>query len=452
MPTPTTPMRAVARAFAKVEPHELKAVVLAFFYFFFLLGSYFILRPVRDAMGTVFSETELATLWTGTFFGSFAAALIYAFAASKLKLSTLLPWVYGIIALSLTVFYALFTQHPESRPVAGTFYIWVSVINLLIISVFWSFMADLFSRSQSKRLFGVVAAGGSAGGVAGPAVATFLVEPLGVANLLLISAVGFLVVIGVLRLLVREKAALVDSGGEAQPSSLDHTLSANHFGGWSWLLRPFDGFGLLLRSPFLLLIAAFVLLLTWISTILYFQQQEFVAQVFESREARTQAFGVRDMVVNVLAVGIQLFGTSRIVTRFGVTTGLVLNPIIMILAFLALAVSPVLMMLMSVEVVRRVAEYAVAKPSREMLFTAVDQETKYKAKNVIDTVVYRFGDLSAAWAQAGLAAAGLGAVGVALFGVGVAVVWGAVALTLGRRFERVREGTLATAPAAAPAE
>lgn len=433
-----SPFSRIVKAAAAVEPHEQKAVALSFLYFFFLLGSYFILRPVRDAMGTVFDETELASLWTGTFFGSFAAALLYAFAASKIRLSALLPWVYGFISINLLIFYGLFASNPESRPLAGTFYVWVSVINMLIISVFWSFMADLFSRSQSKRVFGVVAAGGSAGGVAGPAAATFLVEPLGVANLLLISAAGFTVVIVILRLLARQKAALQRSGEDVQPTRLDHRLSARHFGKLSGLLSPFDGFSLLLRSPFLLLFAAFVLLLTWISTILYFEQQEFVAQVFASREARTQAFGVRDMIVNIAAVAIQLFGTSRIVTRFGVTTGLVLNPIIMIVAFLALAVSPVLMMLMSVEVIRRTSEYAVAKPSREMLFTAVDQEARYKAKNVIDTVVYRFGDVTAAWGQAGLAAAGLGLVGVSLFGVGVAVVWGAVALMLGRRFERMR--------------
>jgi AAA family ATP:ADP antiporter len=437
MSTATNPLSGIAKITAKIEPHELKAVVLAFLYFFFLLGSYFILRPVRDAMGTHFDENELAQLWTGTFFGAFVTAPIFAWFSSRLKLSTLLPWVYGFIVINLLIFYALFVAQPESRPLAATFYIWVSVMNMLIISVFWSFMADLFSRSQSKRLFGVVAAGGSVGGVVGPLLTTLLVNVVGVATLLLISAVGFTVVIGIMRLLVKEKAVLLASGEEVQATSLDRKLSSN----------PFAGFSLLLKSPFLLLIAAFVLLLTWISTILYFQQQDFIAKAFETREARTAAFAVVDVIVNAAAIAIQLFGTSRIVTRFGITTGLVLNPIIMIIAFLAVAISPMLMVLLSVQAIRRVSEYAIAKPSREMLFTAVDQETKYKAKNVIDTVVYRFGDLSAAWGQAGLAAAGLGVVGVALFGVAVAVVWGAVALVLGRRFEQVRDGTLATAPA-----
>ena len=231
----------------------------------------------------------------------------------------------------------------------------------------------------------------------------------------------------------------------------DHRLAANHFGRSSWLLRPLDGFLLMLKSPYLLMIAAFVLFMTWISTILYFQQQDFIRDAFESREARTAAFALVDMVVNFAAIGLQLFGTSRIVSRFGVTTGLVLNPAIMIVAFLAVAIAPILAVLLSVQAIRRVSEYAIAKPSREMLFTAVDQETKYKAKNVIDTTIYRFGDLSAAWGQAGMAAAGLNAVGVALVGVAVALVWGVVGLILGRRFEGVREGTLATAERA-PAE
>lgn len=435
MATADTPLSRLARVTAKVEPHEQKAVILSFFYFFFVLGSYFILRPVRDAMGTHFDETALANLWTGTFLATFITAPIYAWIASRLKLSTLLPWVFGFIVINLLIFYALFETSPDSLAVAGTFYIWVSVMNMFIISVFWSFMADLFSRSQSKRLFGVVAAGGSAGGVAGPLLTSVLVNSLGVSTLLLISAAGFAVVIVIIRLLMKEKAALLQSGEEVQHTTLDRKLSAN----------PFAGFTLLLKSPFLLMIAAFVLMLTWVSTILYFQQQAFIADAFQSREARTAAFAIVDTVVNGAAILIQLFGTSRVVTRFGVTTGLVLNPIIMVIAFLMVAISPVLLVLLSVQAGRRISEYAIAKPSREMLFTAVDQETKYKAKNVIDTVVYRFGDLSAAWGQAGLAAAGIGAVGVALFGVGVAAVWGVIGLALGRRFERERQNALAAA-------
>jgi AAA family ATP:ADP antiporter len=189
--------------------------------------------------------------------------------------------------------------------------------------------------------------------------------------------------------------------------------------------------------------------MTWVSTILYFQQQDLIAKAFSSREARTQAFAVVDLVVNVLTIGIQMFGTGRIVARFGVTTGLVVNPALMIVGFVAVAFSPVLMVLLSAQIIRRVSEYAFARPSREMLFTVVDQESKYKAKNVIDTVVYRFGDLSAAWLQAGLGAAGLGISGVALCGVGVSAVWWWTASRLGRRYENVTGDRVRLAEAAA---
>ncbi|HWW63690.1 MAG TPA: MFS transporter [Sphingomonadaceae bacterium] len=419
----------VMRVSARIEPHEMRAVWLSFLYFFLIMASYYVLRPIRDAMGTVYGADRLEHLFTATFFATFLAAPIYAGVASRMKLRNFLPWVYGFFLLNILIFYALFESHPESRIVAAIFYVWLSVFNMFIISVFWSFMADLYSRAQAKRLFGFVAAGGSLGAAIGPAITTVLVKLVGTGTMLLVSAAGFGAAILVIRLLVREKERLrVAEREEAQPTRLDHRLGGN----------PFTGFGLLLRSPYLLLIAAFILLLTWISTIVYFQQAELIARAFESREARTQAFAVVDLIVNICAIAVQLFGTGRIVTRFGVTTGLVLNPLIMLAAFLLVALSPVLMMLLGVQIVRRVAEYAIARPSREMLFTVVDQESKYKAKNVLDTVVYRFGDLSAAWAQTGLAAIGFGVAGVALFGAAVAILWGAVAFLLGQRFERVK--------------
>jgi AAA family ATP:ADP antiporter len=177
--------------------------------------------------------------------------------------------------------------------------------------------------------------------------------------------------------------------------------------------------------------------MTWISTILYIQQQEFIGKAFHSREERTQVNALVDLVVNFLTIGIQLFGTGRLVKRFGVTAGLILNPLLMIVVFIGVAMSPVLLVLLGAQVIRRVSEYAIARPSREMLFTVVDQESKYKAKNVIDTVVYRFGDVSAAWVQALVGMLGQGAAGIAVFGIGVSAVWAWVALKMGRRYENV---------------
>ncbi len=412
---------------AAVEPFELNAVILSMLYFFFLFGSYSVVKPVRDAMGTVYGMDHIQELFTGTFIASFLFAPLYSGLASRVRLSTFLPWVYGFVAATILGFYALFAfGAAHDRWVAAAFYIWVSTFNMLIISVFWTFMADIFSRTQAKRLFGFVAAGGTLGGIAGPAIATFLVKLVGNGTLMLISAAGFTITAVLVVLLAREKQRLIAAGSEGQRTTLNHRLGGN----------PFDGFVLLLRSPYLLLLALFLLLMTWISTIVYIQLGDLITKAFASREARTQAYAVIDLVVNSTAVLIQLFGTGRIISRFGVKTGLLLNPVIMVIAFLGIVFSPVLMVLGGIQVVRRVAEYAVAKPTREMLFTVVDQESRYKAKNVIDTVIYRFGDLSSAWISSVILP--FGVTGLALFGVIVSAAWFPIAYLLGKRYESVR--------------
>jgi ATP:ADP antiporter, AAA family len=417
------------KSLAAVEPFELKAVILSLLYFFFLFGSYSVVKPVRDAMGTVYGIDRIQELFTGTFFATLVLAPLYAGLASRLKLSTFLPWVYGFVAVSILVFYALFALGAEhDRWVAAAFYIWVSAFNMLIISVFWTFMADIFSRTQAKRLFGFIAAGGTVGGIAGPAVATFLAKLVGNGGLMLISAGGFVVTAFIVVSIAGEKERLIAASGvEAQRTTLNHRLGSSN---------PFSGFLLLVRSPYLLLFALFLLLMTWISTIVYIQLGDLITKAFPSREARTQAYASIDLIVNSAAVLLQIFGTGRIISRFGVKTGLLLNPIIMVLAFLAIVFSPVLMVLAGMQIIRRVAEYAIAKPTREMLFTVVDQESKYKAKNVIDTVVYRGGDVTAAWI--GTALLPFGITGLAIFGAIVSAVWFPIAYLLGKRYESAR--------------
>ena len=408
----------------QVEPNETRAVTLSVLYFFFLFGSYSLIKPVRDAMGTVYGVSHLQELFTATLLASLIFAPLYSGLVARIRLANFLPWVYGFVALTMLAFYVLFAsaQHME-RWVAAGFYVWVSTFNLLIISVFWSFMADIYSRTQAKRLFGFIAAGGTLGGIAGPAAATLLATRIGNDNLLLICAGGFAMTAVLVRMLAGEKARLLATGGEVQLTSLSQRLPGN----------PFDGFRLLLQSPYLLLLALFLLLMTWISTIVYFQLGELITHAFASREARTQAYGLSDLAVNSCALLIQLFGTGRLIARFGVGTGLLLNPVIMILAFLAIAFSPVLLVLGGLQILRRVAEYAIAKPAREMLFTVVDQDSRYKAKNVIDTVVYRFGDFSSAWVSAAILPYGVA--GLAIFGVIISSVWFPIAWLLGRRYE-----------------
>jgi ATP:ADP antiporter, AAA family len=423
----STPLSRLLGRVAAVEPFEVRAVVLSMLYFFFLFGSYSVIKPVRDAMGTVYGVAHLQELFTATLLASLVFAPLYSGLASRIRLSTFLPWVYGFVSVTIVVFYALFTRgSDQDRWLAAAFYVWVSTFNVLIISVFWTFMADIYSRTQAKRLFGFVAAGGTFGGIVGPATATLLATRIGNNNLLVIAAAGFAITAVLVHLLAGEKQRLMASSAEAQRTSLEHRLPGN----------PFDGFRLVWRSPYLLLLSLFLLLMTWISTIVYFQLGDLISKAFASHAARTQAYATIDLVVNGLAVVIQLFGTGRLITRFGVGTGLLLNPIIMVVAFLAIAFSPVLVVLGGIQIVRRVAEYAVAKPTREMLFTVVDQESRYKAKNVIDTVVYRFGDFSSAWVSAMILPHGVG--GLAIFGVITSAIWFPVAYVLGKRYESAR--------------
>jgi AAA family ATP:ADP antiporter len=430
-PPPPSALARLLKTLAAVEAFEVRAVLLSMFYFLFLFGSYSVIKPVRDAMGTVYGVKHLQELFTVTLIASLVFAPLYAGLASRMKLSTFLPWVYGFVAATILVFYALFASgNYQDRWIAAAFYVWVSTFNLLIISVFWTFMADIFSRAQAKRLFGFIAAGGTIGGIIGPAIATFLAKSVGNNGLMLIAAGGFIVTAVMVKMLAREKENLLAHGSEVQHTTLNHRLGGN----------PIDGFVLLFRSPYLLLLALFLLLMTWISTIVYFQLGDLITKAFDSKEARTQAYATIDLTVNSLAVLVQLFGTGRIIQRFGVQTGLLLNPIIMVIAFLAVAFSPVLMILGGIQIVRRVAEYAVAKPTREMLFTVVDQESKYKAKNVIDTVVYRFGDFSSAWVSAAILPYGV--TGLAVFGAITSIVWFPIARLLGKRYESVRAGDL----------
>ena len=425
------------KAVAGVEPHELRPVLISMLCFFFLFFSYAVVKPVRDAMGTIYGAKHLQELFLATFVLSFVIAALYAGLASRIKLTTFLPWLYGAIAVSVLAFYALFSGgHYEERWLAAAFFVWVSTFNLLILSVFWSLMADLFSRAQAKRVFGFIAAGGTAGNILGPALDS-LAKHVGNNNLMLISAAGFLVTAVLVIALAHEKKRLLAQGGDVQRTTLDHNLGGN----------PFDGFALLFRSNYLLLVALFLFVMTSVSTIVYVQLNDTITHSFASREARTQAFANIDLAVNSLAVLVQLFGTGRIIERFGVTTGLLLNPIIMVLAFIAVVLSPALLILGGIQVVRRVAEYAVAKPAREMLFTVVDQESKYKAKNVIDTVVYRGGDLVASSVSSFVLSFGVS--GLAVLGVIVSIVWFPIAYSLGRRYENIRGAELATAKTSA---
>jgi len=289
-------------------------------------------------------------------------------------------------------------------------------------------MVDVFSAGQAQRLFGFIAAGGSLGAIAGPVITTLFVKAIGTGGLLLVACAGFVVVIALVHLIMREKVSLGATNEEAQHTTLDHGL-----GGTS-----LDGFKEVLKSPYMLNQTAFFLLMTWVAVVGYYMQTELVAKAFSGIEARTQALADIDLIVNICSAAVLVFGLGRFVTRFGVTAGLMATPIAMVIAFILAALSPSLLMMQALRITQRVTQYAIARPSREICFTVLDQAHRYKAKNVVDTVVYRLGDVTAAWVQTGLRVAGFGMQGALWLGLLTSGVWGAVGLALGRRYERMR--------------
>jgi len=411
-----------------VARHERRALALAFACNFVLLASYYILRPVRDTVATVVGTDRLQLLFTGTFVGTLLASPLYAMLLARFRLTRLLPGIFWFWLINILLFQQLFALSAHRVQVAAAYYIWFSVSNLFMISLFWSLMVDIFTAAQATRLFALIAAGGSIGAIGGPLLTRLLVSRLHLGGMLLLAAAGLLVVIGLVYRLMREKQRLRASCEEVQATTLDHGLPGN----------PFEGFGQLFSSRYMASQAAFVLLLTWVNTVAYFLQTDVVAHAFASVEGRARAIADIDLMVNICAALILMFGVGRLVQRFGVTLGLVLNPIILLVGFVLVAISPSLFMIQALQVVRRVSQYAVARPSREMCFTVVEQSSRYKAKNVIDTVVYRFGDVSSAWIQAGLRAAGAGMAGAVALGIGACIAWGGVASYAGRQYQQLR--------------
>lgn len=412
----------------QVEAHELRALAWSFAYFFSLLCGYYILRPMRDAMGIAGGVEQLHWLFTGTFVAMLAAVPLFGWVTSRYPRRRFLPYVYYFFIVNLAVFYLLLRAEGDHVYAARAFFIWTSVYNLFVVSVFWSFMADLYTNPQAKRLFGFIAAGGTTGALVGPAIAAALAQPLGTANLLLVSAGFMAIAVLCIHRLIAWKAAQPQAASPAEQRAAE----ARPLGG-----RVLAAFPLLLRSPYLLGIALFMLLFTTLSTVLYFQQAQIVRDAFASSAERTTVFAAIDFAVNALTITIQVFLTARLVRGLGIAWTLALVPVLLGAGFLALGFAPVLAVLVAVQILRRAGDYAVTRPAREMLYVVLGREEKYKAKNFIDTVVYRGGDAVSAWAYAGLRAMGLSLGAIAFVAVPISVVWAWLAYRLGRRQEAI---------------
>ncbi|MBS7664000.1 MFS transporter [Pseudomonas lalucatii] len=403
------------------EPAELRAALSGFALLFCLFAGYFMLRPIREAMGIRGGVENLQWLFSATFVLMLCAVPLFAWLNSRVPRSRYVDWVYSLFVLNLLAFAAAFARG-DAVWLARLFYVWLSVYNLFVVSVAWSLMADVFDAAQARRLFAFIAAGASSGGLAGPALGTLLIGAIGHSGLLLCAA-GLL---GGALAGKRQLMAWRAVGGAGRPGAPPSEHPHEPVPG-----NPFSGIGRVLASPYLLGIAAFVVLLASASTFLYFEQARLVQQTFPDPIQQVRVFGLLDFAVQALSLLAQLFVTGRVAQKLGLRALLAGVPLLVCLGFLGLALAPTFAMLAALMVVRRVGEYAFVRPGREMLFAPLDAHSKYKAKNVIDTLVYRGGDALSAWFKALLDSLAQGVLLAALVGAALAAAWATLGWYLG---------------------
>ena len=420
-----------------VRPREVALLAWAWLYVLAVMSAYYVIRPIRDTMGIEGGVENLQWLFTGTLLAMLAINPAYSALVRVLPRQQFIAAAYLFFVANLGVF-AWLMHHASGSElvwVGRAFFIWVSVFNLFVVSVFWALMVDVFDSGQAKRLFGFLAAGATVGAILGSSITASLVKGVGHAWLLLASALLLLVAILCVRRLSRLTAALRQPGsgvaarGAGDPAEVP-------IGG-----SVLAGITHTLRSPYLLGISLYILLYTITSTFLYFQQAAIVRDYFPDRASRTTFFAGVDLAVNVLTLLVQLLVTGRFLRTFGVGVAAAVLPFCTLLGFGVLAAAPTLAVLVVVQVLRRVGNFGLAKPTREVLFTVVPREDKYKAKSMIDTVVYRAGDQAGSWSYALLGMAGLGTAGVAVAALPVAALWLANAWWLGRRHDRQQQAT-----------
>ncbi len=407
----------------KVHSNELKATLTSFTIIFILMASYFVLRPVRDAMASDWSDTEVSFLWNLQFFISIGIVSIYGFVISKLKFKNVVPLVYSAFALSFLAFYFLTPTFTDPTLVEKSFYVWVSAFSLFHVSVFWSFMADTFNKEQSKRVFSVVAAGASLGAIVGPAIPTVFAEKLGLDNLMLIAAVGLLLVVPLVLYMYRLKSE------DLHNENLTADLSEAKLKAQWW-----TGFKSIFTNKTLLAISAFILLYVFIGSFVYFEQKNLLADY--SRADRAQILGGIDWITNTLTFLLAFFVTGRLTTKLGMAATLALVPFIIMAGMIILAFAPIIVVLLALQVTRRAGNYAVTRPAREMLFTDVSVDERFKSKPVIDIVVYRGGDAVSGSIFALLSEGlGLGLAAISFVGAGIAAAWTSLAVYLGKKYD-----------------
>ncbi|NNM07113.1 MAG: MFS transporter [Gemmatimonadetes bacterium] len=415
----TGPLTTLLQKVVEVRPEEVTLLLLSGAYFFFVLASYYVIRPIRDEMAVVGGVENLAWMFTATLAGTLLVHPLFTWAVSRFPRKRFIPIAYRFFIANLIIFFLSMRMAPDGAYVwiGRVFFSWTSVFNLFVVSVFWAFMADIFRSDQGKRLFGFIGIGGTLGGILGATLTAGLAETLGPVNLLLVSAALLEVALRLVRTLGRR----VTLTGFGSRKDEEEAMGGGILSGIQ------DAF----RSPYLLGIIAFMFLFTVTSTAIYYQQTDIVGRSFETPGAPAAFFARIDLFVNVLAVFTQALLTGRIIKWFGLGVALAILPLVTIIGLLALGVSPTLGILFAVQVLRRGWNYGLMKPALETLYTVVPREEKYKAKNFIDTTVYRTGDQMGAWSNRGFMALGMSFTAMAFITAPLAAIWLATGLVLG---------------------
>lgn len=407
-----------------VQSGERLATALGFLMAFMLMAAYLVLRPVRDAMASDWSDAELSLLWNLQLVLSTALVALYSLAVSRWSLDRVVPGVYAVFAASFLGFWQLTPLVADARLLDQAFYLWVAAFSLFNLSVFWSFMSHTFDADQGRRLFAIIASGASAGAIVGPAIPALFASTLGLDRLMLIAAIGVLLVVPLILALQRLAAgrpSTMAAEGEGRTATVD--------------LRWWSGFRDVVSHPYLRAIGLFILLYVFVGSFVYFIQKNLLADF--TRVERTQILGSVSWLVNTLTFGCALLVTGRLVNRAGMVLTLTAVPLVLLVGMAAIALAPLVVVLLAVDTLRRVGNYAITRPAREMLFSQVTSDQRFKAKQVLDVVVYRGGDAASGSVFALLTeGVGLALPVMALVGSGVAGLWSLVAVYLGRRYQR----------------
>lgn len=431
-----------------VKPDELRALGLAFVFNFIVLGSYYVLRPIRDDIGAAGGLENLSWMYTGTMTVMLLANGLFSALVTRLSRRHFIPIVYRFFIVNLILFYLLmrFASPGAQVWVGRSFFVWVSVFNLFVVTVFWAFMTDVFNSDQGKRLFAFIGVGGTLGAIVGGSATALLVKQIGPLHLLFVSVTLLEVAARFVPFFPTHfkeaeatnsncrasvSDAIVDetTGGVSQKRPTNGNGDAERpVGGNIW-----SGVTHVIRSPYLLGICVYLLLYGITSTLAYFQQADIAAHQFQDRASRTAFFAQVDISVNVLTILVQIFLTSRLLKWVGVGVTLALLPAVNVVGFLSMGWMPLLSLLVVFQTLRRASNFAVSRPAREVLFTVLRREDKYKAKSFIDTFVYRVGDQVGAWSYPLLTWLGLGLTGISFVAAPLAAGWCVLSLWLGRK-------------------